>query len=120
MAVITTGNRGGGILGALGQIANIGGMLTGTPWLSGLGMGMNAVNGAMNGGTSAGQFGGAGLNNLMEMLVNGRINGGFFDPSSNNIARTAEQNAAANMAANMQDAAQLEPWRRAYFGGGVY
>ena len=41
---------GNGFLGGLGTLAQIGGLVTGTPWVSALGMGMNAVNGMMNSG----------------------------------------------------------------------
>ena len=41
-----------GILGTLGTIATLGGTLTGQPWLSALGMGMQGANAMMNGDTS--------------------------------------------------------------------
>ena len=40
---------GNGFLGGLGTLAQIGGLATGTPWVSALGMGMNAVDGMVNG-----------------------------------------------------------------------
>ncbi|MBR0167336.1 MAG: hypothetical protein IJQ08_01550 [Synergistaceae bacterium] len=41
--------KGNSPLGSLGSIANIAGMATGQPWLSALGMGMNAYNSFSNG-----------------------------------------------------------------------
>lgn len=43
-----------GILGTLGNLASLGGMMTGQPWLTALGTGMSGVDTLMNGdGTAA-------------------------------------------------------------------
>ncbi len=44
---------GGGFLGGLGTLAQIGGLVTGTPFLTVLGTGMNAADGLINGGGGA-------------------------------------------------------------------
>ncbi|MBQ3399556.1 MAG: hypothetical protein IJG51_11760 [Synergistaceae bacterium] len=41
--------KGSSPLGSLGTIAQIGGMAMGVPWVSALGMGMNAADGLING-----------------------------------------------------------------------
>ena len=41
--------KGSSPLGSIGTIAQIGGMALGVPWVSALGMGMNAADGLING-----------------------------------------------------------------------
>ena len=95
MAVYTTGG-GGGLLGGLGALATIGGALTGQPWLSALGTGLNAANGMMNGGgaQSAGS-----LASAIGDLVNS-----WKNPAGGNIAKPTYQATAEDWARmrNMQ------------------
>ena len=95
MAVIYQQGGGGGLLGGLGALASIGGMLTGQPWLSALGTGLNAANGMMNGNAqSAGSLAGA-----IGDLING-----WKNPVNGNIAKTPYQATADDWARmrNMQ------------------
>ena len=43
--------RGGNTLGSIGTIASVAGMVTGQPWLTALGQGMNAYGQIRNGGS---------------------------------------------------------------------
>ena len=101
MAVIYAGGRGGGLLGTLGALAGGLGMMTGTPWLSMLGTGMNAANAAMRGDPS-------GLAGAMAGIANGDLNG-MQGMTAGNIARTDEANAAANVAQAMDLEEYLPP-----------
>lgn len=96
MAVIY-GGGGGGPLGLLGTMMGIGGSLFGAPWMSTLGMGMNAANAAMNGNAGA-------LAQAMAGIANGDLNG-MQSMTAGNIARTDEANAAIMAAQNMAQAA---------------
>lgn len=81
MAVIDLRDKrgGGGLLGTLGGLATLGGLLTGQPWMSGLGAGMSAMNRA-----AGGNVGGHGP---LSQILNGIICGSWYDPSSGNIGR---------------------------------
>ena len=104
MAVIYQQGGGGGLLGGLGALASIGGVLTGQPWLSALGTGLNAANGMMNGNAqSAGDLAGA---------IGGLINS-WKNPVSGNIAKTPYQ-ATDDDWARMYKSSQQQPmydWR---------
>ena len=94
MATIVT-KGGGGLLGGLGKAAGVAGMLTGTPWLSALGLGMGAADSAMNGnGTGA-----------LEQVLSGILNGGWMNPADGNIAN-----------ANPYEATPKD-WAKMYRGG---
>ena len=75
---------GPGILSNLGNLATLGGMVTGQPWLTALGMGMKATDGLINGnnGNSSGSAEDA-LNKLKEAIT------GWKNPASGNIAKVA-------------------------------
>ncbi len=89
MAVIMQ-KGGGGLLGNLGTLATLGGtIIPGMQWLTPLGLGMNAVNGMMNGsGVDA---------NTAGAILNGVINGSWLNPASGSIAKVSN---AVSKAAN--------------------
>lgn len=102
MAVIYNGNgnRGGGLLGGLGGLMTLGGGLFGMPWMSAAGAGMTAANNVMNGG---GAGSAATLGSVLNDIANGGNAGGWFNPASNNIANTDEQNAVAAWRRALED-----------------
>ena len=91
MAVIDArGNN--STFGGLGSFATALGTLTGQPWLSAIGMGMNAVD-SMSAGGSGGS--GGGMGNIDQMLDYMK-QAGWINPASGSIANTAAQNAVQN------------------------
>ena len=91
-------NSGGGLLGTLGGLAQIGGMfIPGAQWLTPLGMGMKAVNGAMTGNP---QSAAQNIGNIAK----GVITGDWINPAGGNIAKAGD------------DTAVLDLFRRAYYG----
>ena len=104
MAVIYQQGGGGGLLGGLGALATIGGALTGQPWLSALGTGLNAANGMMNGNAQSA----SGLAGAIGDLVNS-----WKNPAGGNIAKPTYQ-ATAEDWARMYNSSQQQPmydWR---------
>ena len=88
MAVIQA-RESNGLLNALGAIGTIGGALTGSPWLSALGMGANMMNGG--GSSSGGSLGNYG--NTMKDILD-QIKGMWVNPASGSIAQTPGKSAA--------------------------
>lgn len=90
-----------GLGSLLGGLATIGGALTGQPWLSALGTGINMMSG--NGGS--GGLGGAtgGVNGSMSDILNGIVCGKWFNPASKSIA-TVNQ---------VSDADRADAWQKA-------
>ena len=73
MATITTGG-GGGLWNTLGGIATIAGGLTGAPWLTALGTGMNMIGGQGGGAGATGSTGG--LADVLNGIFNTQLGGG--------------------------------------------
>lgn len=73
-----------GILSNIGNLASLGGMITGQPWLTALGAGMKATDGLINGSSNNGS------NSAEDVL--GKLKDaitGWKNPASGNIAKTA-------------------------------
>lgn len=77
---VTTVKKKNNMLGGLGTIAQVGGLVTGQPWLTALGTGLSGLNSQMNGGGgNNGDATGAlseildGLNGAWQMLSSGNI-----------------------------------------------
>lgn len=73
-----------GILSNIGNLASLAGTLTGQPWLTALGMGMSATDGLINGSGYSSTAEDA-LGKLKEVI------GGWKNPASGNIAKTASK-----------------------------
>lgn len=92
MAVIPPKSGGSSTFGGLGGLFSAVGLLTGQPWLSGIGIGMNAIDG-MTSGTAGGAASAAGS---FDQMVDYFKEAGWFNPASGNIANTPAQNAMNN------------------------
>ena len=79
---------GPGILSNLGNLATLGGMVTGQPWLTALGMGMKATDTLINGSGDADS-----QTDALEKLKN--VITGWKNPASGNIAKVAGKTAKA-------------------------
>ena len=85
MAVIYgKGDSGGGLLGGLGGLLSLGGVLTGNPLLTKLGMGAGLANSMMNGTFGSGGGGGSG-GNLLDIMKT-ILGDEYTNPASGNIA----------------------------------
>ena len=91
MAVIQP-KGGGSTFGGWGGLFTGLGMLTGQPWLSGIGMGMNAVDSM----TSGGGGGAGGTAGSFNQMIDYMKQAGWFNPAQGSIANTAAQNAVQN------------------------
>lgn len=92
MAIVPPQGGGGSTFGGFGGFASALGMLTGQPWLSAIGMGMNAIDG-MTAGTAGGAASAAGS---LDQMVDYMKQAGWFNPASGSIAKTSAQNAMDN------------------------
>ena len=73
-----------GILSNIGNLASLGGMITGQPWLTALGAGMKATDGLINGNSNNGSNSAEdALGKLKEAIT------GWKNPASGNIAKAA-------------------------------
>ena len=92
---------GPGILSNLGNLATLGGMVTGQPWLTALGTGMKATDSLINGnGDTDSQT------DALEKLKN--VITGWKNPASGNIANVAGKAAkAANAVSPVTDYDEL-------------
>ena len=90
MAVIDARGKGGSTFGGFGGLLTTVGTLTGQPWLSGIGMGMNAVDAMSSGGGVQGASGS--LDSMLDYMKQA----GWFNPASGSIANTPAQNAVNN------------------------
>ena len=91
MATIVT-KGGGGLLSGLGKAAGVAGMVTGTPWLSALGLGMGAANSAMGGDTTG----------ALGQILEGVLASGWMNPAAGNIANANPYEAGAEDWARMR------------------
>lgn len=73
---------GGGLLGGLGTLAQIGGLATDTPFLTVLGTGMNAADGLINGGGGNVLQGASSLKDLKDAIT------GWKNPATNADAKS--------------------------------
>ena len=88
---------GPGILSNLGNLASLGGMVTGQPWLTALGTGMKATDGLINGSNLDTQS--DALEKLKDVIT------GWKNPASGNIAKVARK--AANTVSPATDYNEL-------------
>ena len=96
---------GPGILSNLGNLAALGGMVTGQPWLTALGTGMKATDTLINGSSDADS-----QTDALEKLKN--VITGWKNPASGNIAKTAGTvaNAARNVSPYVTDEELARKW----------
>lgn len=97
-------NKGGGLLGTLGNLAAIGGLIPGAQWLTPLGLGLSATDRLIN-GSGGGSFGDDvdALSKLKEVM------NGWQNPASNNIAKS-ESKAAKDEVDKMSDEQLARRW----------
>lgn len=105
-------------LGMLGTLANVGGMVTGTPWLTSLGLGLGAMNSMVNGELPTEKQEG-GLSEILTALKD-KINT-WKNPAKDNIAKAAKtiSDAAKKVASQPTDEELAAMWGR-YAGTAGY
>lgn len=101
-----------GILSNLGNLASLGGIVTGQSWLTALGMGMNATDSLINGNGTSDTTADA-LGKLKDVIE------GWKNPASGNIAKTAGKaadyaNAIIPSAEDEQLIRKWSPYNRPY------